>query len=282
MRISVRSLVVASVFNVTVVAAQSAQPDYAAAMHQAHGMETPTATPVALTAPRRAVTGSEVTYGTVGGRPLKGYLSRAANAPRNAPAIIVVHEWWGLNDNIKSVADRYAGEGYTVLAVDMFGRPATTSPDTAMKLYQGAMADIPAGESNISAAIAYLRAQGARKIGSVGFCFGGHWSLRTGIVGGRDVNAVVMYYGAPITQSAQLARLNAPVLGLFGGKDRGIPVDSVRAMERIATAGGKQMAITVYEDADHGFSNPSGRAYNQTAANAAWTAALEFFRKNLQ
>lgn len=266
----------------TPLAAQAPrQADYAAAMHAAHGKETPTATPAATIAPRNAVAGGEVMYGTLNGKMLHGYLAKPAKAARNAPAIIVVHEWWGLNDNIKAVVDRYAGEGYTVLAVDLFGRVAT-SPDTAMVLYQTAMKDIPAGEQNLAQAIAYLKAQGATKIGSVGYCFGGHWSLRTGLVGGNDVKAVVMYYGAPITDRTQLARLKAPVLGLFGGLDKGIPVDSVRAMERTIKASGRPVTINVYANADHAFANSSGQAYNAVAANDAWRKSLAFFRANLR
>jgi carboxymethylenebutenolidase len=257
------------------------QADYASAMHAAHGKEAPTATPIAQIAPRSAIVGTEVVYGTVDGKMLRGYMARPANAPRHAPAIIVVHEWWGLNDNIKAIVDRYAGEGYVAIGVDLFGRVAT-SPDTAMVLYQAAMKDVPAGERNISAAIAYLKSQGATKIGSVGYCFGGHWSLRTGLVGANDISAVVMYYGAPITDGPQLTRLSAPVLGLFGGLDRGIPVDSVRAMERSLKAGGKAVTINVYPDANHGFSNPSGQAYNAPAATDAWAKSLAFFAANLR
>lgn len=262
-------------------APRATQPDYAAAMQHAHGAETPVATPVATTAPRMAVIGGTVMYGMVNGKMVHGYLSRPANAARGGPAIIVVHEWWGLNDNIKAVTDRYAGEGYTVLAVDLFGRVATT-PDTAMVLYQTAMKDVPAGEANLAAAIAYLKGQGATKIGSVGYCFGGHWSLRTGLVGGADLKAVVMYYGAPITDRTQLARLRAPVLGLFGGLDKGIPVDSVRAMETQMKSMGRPVTINVYADANHAFANPSGQAYNAAAATDAWEKTLAFFRTNLR
>jgi carboxymethylenebutenolidase len=280
MRAAIRSLLLGCL-TVAPVLAQRAQPDYAAAMMREHGHETPVATPMATQAPRGSFTGAEVTYGTLDGKPLKGYLSRPANAPRNAPAIIVVHEWWGLNDNIRAVADRYAGEGYVVLAVDLFGRVATT-PDTAMVLYRTAMANIPAGESNLAAAIGYLKAQGVGKIGSVGYCFGGHWSLHTGLVGGSQISGVVMYYGAPITDVAQLSRLKAPVLGLFGGLDRGIPVDSVRAMERAIQGGGGTMTLQVYADANHAFANPSGQAYNAAAATDAWTKSLAFFRSHLR
>jgi carboxymethylenebutenolidase len=276
----VRAAVLAAIITAP-LSAQAPQTDYATAMHAAHGKETPTATPMARIAPRSAVVGEVIMYGSIGSKMLHGYLAKPAGAGRSTKAIIVVHEWWGLNDNIKAVADRYAGEGYTVLAVDLFGRVATT-PDTAMVLYQTAMKNVPEGETNIAAAIAYLKAQGATKIGSVGYCFGGHWSLRTGLVGGRDISAVVMYYGAPITEGAQLSRLTAPVLGLFGGLDRGIPVDSVRAMERSMKGSGKKVTINVYADANHGFSNPSGQAYNAAAAADAWAKSVAFFGANLR
>ena len=263
------------------LAAQAPQPDYANAMQHAHGRETPTASPVALIAPRAAVSGGEVMYGTVDGKMLHGYLAKPATMGKKRPAIIVVHEWWGLNENIKAVTDRYAGEGYMVLAVDLFGRVATT-PDTAMVLYQTAMKNVPAGEQNLSAAITYLKSQGATSIGSVGYCFGGHWSLRTGLVGGQDIKAVVMYYGAPITDPAQLTRLKAPVLGLYGGLDKCIPVDSVRAMEKSMKGAGRSVRINVYADANHAFANPSGQAYNAAAATDAWKKSLAFFKANLK
>ena len=250
-------------------------------MAHEHGRETPIASPAARIAPRAAVAGADVVYGTVDGKTLHGYLSRPANATKGGPAIIVVHEWWGLNANIKAVTDRYAGEGYTVLAVDMFGRVATT-PDTAMVLYQTAMKDVAGGEKNLAAAIAYLKAQGVSSIGSVGYCFGGHWSLRTGLVGGGDLKAVVIYYGAPITEPTQLARLSAPVLGFYGGLDKGIPIDSVRAMETVMKGAGRSVAVNVYADANHGFANPTGQAYNAAAATDAWAKSLTFFRANLR
>jgi carboxymethylenebutenolidase len=116
----------------------------------------------------------------------------------------------------------------------------------------------------------------------VGYCFGGHWSLRTGLAAGANVNAVVMYYGAPITDTKQLARLKAPVLGLFGGKDTGIPVDSVKAMEAKIVQGGGKMTTTVYADAAHAFANATGTAYNEKAANDAWAKSLAFFKANLK
>lgn len=256
------------------------QPDYANAMRHEHAKDTPAPSPAARIAPRAEVESQTVVYGTVDGRQLKGFLTKPKGA-KGGPAIIMVHEWWGLNDNIQAVAKRYAGEGYTVLAVDLFGRVATT-PDSAMVLYQTAMKNVPGGEKNIAAAIGFLKAQGATAIGAVGYCFGGHWSLRTGLVGGNDIKAVVMYYGAPITNPTEIARLKAPVLGLFGGKDTGIPVDSVRAMEKVMKAAGRTVTINVYADANHAFANPTGQAYNAKAADDAWAKSLAFFRAQLK
>ncbi|MES2524763.1 MAG: dienelactone hydrolase family protein [Gemmatimonadota bacterium] len=272
---------------VATLAAQS-QPDYASAMLHVHAGETPAASPATQIAPRLQVVTETVTYATVNGKPVKGFLAkpaaragRAGQGGRSGPALLVVHEWWGLNDNIRDIAKRYAGEGYTVLAVDLFGRVATT-PDVAMGLYQAAMKNIPAGEQNVGQAVAYLKKQGASSIGTVGYCFGGHWSLRAGLAGGPNVNAVVVYYGAPITDPAQLSRLKAPVLGLYGGKDESIPLDSVRAMERALKQAGRKVDVTVFPTANHAFANPSGQSYDAAAAESAWTKSLAFLKANLK
>ncbi len=261
--------------------AKAAQPDYAAAMHREHMNDTPTASAGALIAPRADVVGETVTYGTMNGKAIKGFLAKPAAGAKTGKAIIMVHEWWGLNESIEAMAKRYAGEGYTVLAVDLFGSVATT-PDAAMKLYQAGMADIAGGEKNLGEAISYLKKAGATSIGSVGYCYGGHWSLRTGLVGGANLDAVVIYYGAPITDPAQLARLKAPVLGLFGGKDTGIPLDSVRAMEAAMKKNGRSVTINVYANANHAFANPTGQAYDETAAEDAFAKTVGFFKANLK
>ncbi len=262
------------------LAAQN-QPDYAGAMKHEHGKETPTASAGVLIAPRVDVVGETVTYATINGTAIRGYLAKPAAGAATGKTVIVVHEWWGLNDNMQAMARRYAGEGYTVLAVDLFGSVATT-PDAAMKLYQAGMADIAGGEKNLGEAIAYLKKAGATSIGAVGYCYGGHWALRTGLVGGEDLDAVVMYYGAPITDTKEISRLKAPVLGIFGGKDTGIPLTAVRQMETAIKAAGVPVTITVYENANHAFANPSGQAYDKTAAEDAFAKTIGFFKANLK
>lgn len=277
-----RSSLVLLLLAAAAVPAAAQTTDYAQAMHREHAHDAPVASPAARVAPRAEIVTETVTYGTVDGRALTGFVARPKGGGKGRPGIVVVHEWWGLNDNIRQMAERLAGEGYVALAVDLFGGRVATTPDTALVLYRTAMQNVPAGEANVGAAIAWLRGQGASSIGSVGWCFGGHWSLRTGLVGGKDVQAVVVYYGAPITDAKELGRLKAPLLGLFGGLDQGIPVDSVRAMERQLTALGRTATIKVYDDASHAFANPSGKAYNAKDAEDAWQRTLAFFKANLR
>lgn len=266
----------------TPLAAQTGnQADYAAAMHREHMYDTPTASAGARIAPRMAVAGESVVYTTQDGKEIRGYYTKPANY-KSGPAIVMVHEWWGLNDNIKAMADRYAGEGYAVLAVDLFGGQMATAPDAAMKLYQTGMANVPAGEKNVAAAVQYLRSHGASSVGTVGYCFGGHWSLRTALAAGKGVNATVIYYGAPITSASEIAKLQSPVLGLFGGKDTGIPLDSVRAMEAQIRRAGKPVTIEVYANANHAFANPTGQAYDKAAAEDSFKKVIAFYKANLK
>jgi carboxymethylenebutenolidase len=266
----------------TPAVAQQHGDGYAAAMRVAHAHDVPTPSPAALAPPAAPVTDEEVVYGTVDGKPLRGFLSRPAAGGKHLPSVVVVHEWWGLNENIKSMARRLAGEGYVALAVDLFGGNVATSPDSAAKLYQYAMEHVPAGEANLAAAINYLKKTGASTIGSIGWCFGGHWSLRTAIVGGNDIKADVVYYGPPITDPAALGRIRAPMLGFYGGRDPNIPVDSVRAMERELRKLGKSVEIRIYDDASHAFANPSGQSYNAKDAEDAWTRTIAFYKQHLK
>ena len=120
------------------------------------------------------------------------------------------------------------------------------------------------------------------RVGSVGWCFGGGWSLRTGLLLGDDLDAAVIYYGRPVTDPAELAPLTAPVLGIFGELDGGIPVESVREFEAAMKKAGKAASIHIYPDADHAFANPSGTRYNEEAADDAWQKTLAFFDEHLR
>jgi len=254
--------------------------DDAARMHALHQHDAPVPSG-AVQSPRAEVVSDTVTYGTVDGKPLVGFRSRPKNARKDAPGIVVVHEWWGLNDNIRAATERLAGEGYVALAVDLYGGNVGTTPDSAMALMRVASANVEGNRANLSAAIDFLRAQGAKKVGTIGWCFGGRWSLQAGLVGGSRVQAVVMFYGQPITDSTVLQQLQAPLLGLFGSQDGGISADSVKAMAAALDKLGRTETIQFF-DAGHGFANPSGKNYNAAAAEDAWKRATEFFEHYLK
>jgi carboxymethylenebutenolidase len=262
--------------------APSADTAHVNAMAHEHAGQTPT--PNASTAePRQAVSEQEVVYGTVDGRELRGFMALPASAAPDArlPGVVMIHEWWGLNDNIRMMARRLAGEGYRVLAVDLYGRVATT-PDEARSLMMGVMQNRPAGVANLRAAAEFLGTHmHAPRGGVIGWCFGGGWSLQTALQMPERIDAAAVYYGQPVTDRAQLARLDAPVEGFFGLRDQGIPPDSVRKMETELKSLGKTVDFHFY-DAGHGFANPSGGAYNAQAADDAWTRTLDLFARTLK
>ena len=261
-------------------AADSAHVD---AMSHEHAGQAPVAN-ASEAPPRQEVVADSVIYGNAGGRALRGYMARPASSAADAalPSVIMIHEWWGLNDNVRMMARRLAGEGYRVLAVDLYNGQVGTTPQEARGYMMQVMQNRPAAVQNLGAATDFLRtANHATKVGVVGWCFGGGWSLQTGLSFPEKIDAVAIYYGQPVTDRAELAKLRAPVAGFFGLKDQGIPPDSVRAMEQQLKALGKTVDIRFY-DANHAFANPSGQAYDAAAANDAWTRTLAFFNRNLK
>jgi carboxymethylenebutenolidase len=259
-------------------------------MAAAHQHDRPTATPAATAAPAQPVAGQEITFGEQGGKPLRGYLAHPSkaplpggvHAPAPLPGIIVIHEWWGLNDNVKAITRRLAGEGYTALAVDLYGGKVADNPDAAKQLMGAVLADQAAAAAVLRAADEYLKKQGAPKVGVIGWCFGGGWSLATALDLPQGIDAVVMYYGRPEPDRARLERLRAPLLGFFGADDQSIPVAAVRQMESALKELGKSVEIHIYDGAGHAFANPSGASYRPAAAADAWQRTVAFFKQHLQ
>lgn len=234
--------------------------------------------------PAQDVVTRMVSYASVAGQPINGYLARPMETGgQPLPAILVIHEWWGLNDNVRMMTRRLAGEGYTALAVDLYGGRAAEEPQAARALMMGVTQNPEPAVENLRQAAAWLRREErAPKLATLGWCFGGGWSLRAGLALPEQVDAVVIYYGQPISDPERLRPLDAPVLGLFGAEDAGIPVAEVRSMESALAALGKPATIQVYEGADHGFANPSGRAYNAAAADDAWRRTTAFLAQHLK
>jgi carboxymethylenebutenolidase len=228
------------------------------------------------------VTGKTVSYGTVGGVPVEGYLSRPKQARGRLPGLIVIHEWWGLNDNVRDEAGRLAAEGYVVLAVDLYGGRLATQPPAAMKLSQELTANPGPAEENLRAAYRYLdKVEKAPRIGTLGWCLGGRWSLRAALILPDQVDATVIYYGTVKADEAELAKLRMPILGLFGSQDRVVPVATVTAFEATLQRLGKNADIHIYEGAEHAFANPSGTAYDPQAAEDAWRLTTAFLKEYL-
>jgi carboxymethylenebutenolidase len=258
-----------------------------AAMAEQHKHDKPAATAAATTPPAQAVNGEDVVYATVGGKPVHGYLAKPASAKTSAkgplPGLIVIHEWWGLNDNIRGMAKRLAGEGYTALAIDLYGGQTADTPDKAKELMGAVLKDTAPGVENVKQAYDFLKTQEkAAKVGVIGWCFGGGWSLQTALLLPDKIAATVIYYGHLETDKAKLAPLKMPILGFFGGKDQSIPVASIREFEKTLKDLGKSVEIHIYDDADHAFANASGGNYNAKDAEDAWKRTTVFFKKHLK
>lgn len=263
--------------------ADSSQKAHDERMAEEHKNDTAEPSPAVEAEPASPVEVSEVIYAHVGGQDMTGYLARPEEAEGDLPAVIVIHEWWGLNDNVRAMARQLAGEGYLALAVDLYGGESATDRDGAMALMSASRENPEAGQENLRLAHAYLKnEQGATRIGSIGWCFGGGWSLQTGILLAGEVHATVIYYGRVETDPEKLAAIEAPVLGLFGGLDRGIPVEGVRLFESTLRELGKDVRVHIYDDANHAFGNPSGTNYNAEAAADAWQKTLAFLRETLK
>ncbi|GAB5517840.1 MAG: dienelactone hydrolase family protein [Rhodothermales bacterium] len=222
-----------------------------------------------------------VVYGTVDGEEVTGFLATPLGDATDLPGVIVIHEWWGLNANIEAMARAFAARGYRALAVDLYGGEMADDPAGARSLMQAAMGDIPVARQNLTAAHTYLTNAGSSKVGSVGWCFGGHMSLQTGLALPNDLDAMVIYYGNVPNDEALLAPLQMPILGLFGEADGGIPVSSARAFETALVNLDKEAEIVIYEGAGHAFANPSGQNYQEAAATDSWDRTLAFFEQHL-
>ena len=199
------------------------------------------------------------------------------------PAIIVIHEWWGLNDWVKEQAQKYAGQGYVALAVDLYRGRTGTTPDEAHILMRGLPDD--RGLRDLEAAFAYLASRpdaDAKKIGSIGWCMGGGWSIKLA-EDQPKLAAFAVNYGSLPTDPAIIAKIQAPMLGNFGADDKGIPPESVHAFEGAMKSAGKNVDIKIYDGAGHAFQNPNNKAGYRPEATADSDKRIDaFFAKYLK
>jgi carboxymethylenebutenolidase len=264
------------------LATETEQDDYVARMEREHATDEPVTSPAAQAQPDGEVVSKEVVYAGIDGTDVVGYLATPAQGEPTA-GIIVIHEWWGLNDNVKSMARQLAGEGYAALAVDLYEGEVAVAREDASRLARASGENPERGQLNLQQAWEYLKDDvGVSKVGVIGWCFGGGWSLRAALMMGEGLDAAVIYYGRVVTDRDALKPLTAPLLGIFGALDQGIPVATVREFQATLDSLGKNSSIHIYEDADHAFANPSGTRYNEDAAEDAWGKTLTFFDQLLR
>lgn len=225
------------------------------------------------------ITTQEITYYN----DIHGYLAKPT--PEGTyPGLILIHEWWGLNDNIRSLAEDFARQGYVALAVDLYDGATAATPEKAGILAGNVREHVDEAFANLAAAVTYLSSleevDGA-KLASVGWCFGGGWAYEMA----KDdlgIDASVMYYGR-FSPDDDLSMMRADILGHFGEEDTSIAVDDVRQFEaKLKTQGGNH-AIFIYPNAGHAFANEDNEdAYNEEAARLAWQRTLDFLSRELK
>ena len=193
--------------------------------------------------------------------------------------LFVIHEWWGLNDQVKREAEHLFDSlgNVTVMAIDLYDGQVTSNPEEAGKIMGGVKPE--RCEAILKGALAVAGKDG--QVATIGWCFGGGWSLRASILAAERGAACVMYYGMPVEKAAEIASLQADVLGVFAKKDAWINEAAISKFEDLAKATGKKVENHWY-DADHAFANPTSPRYNEAAAQEANKLALAFLRKKLK
>lgn len=219
--------------------------------------------------------GRDITLETAEGTSFRAYAVGPEDAKRG---ILLVHEWWGLNDHIRGWADRFANLGYRAMAADLFNGQVATDPARARALIQAV--DQTAANAKHVAVLDALKKPG-RKVGTIGWCFGGGQSLQASLAAPERVAATVIYYGPLVADPDRLSFLQRPVLGIFGRRDTSITVEKVKGFEEAMKQAGKPLTVHFY-DAGHAFANPSGNTFNGEAAKAAWAVTQDFLDRHLK
>ena len=208
-----------------------------------------------------------------------GFLARPSESGM-FPGVILIHEWWGLNDNMRNMAKNLASHGYTVFAADLYAGQVATTPEGARQILT--TFDAEKGISNIHDVVEILKTRyGVEKVATIGWCSGGTQSLNYAL-SGNELDATILYYGQPVTDEDRLAQIHWPVLGIFGGKDPNISAEKISEFESALNDLGIVNEIHVYPGVGHGFANPSAASHSPEAAKDAWQKTVAFLEKHLQ
>ena len=244
-----------------------------------HKYDTAVSTEGAQRAPVAKVESTEAVYGQSGDQVYRGYLSRPV-ASETTSALIVIHEWWGLNEDTRAMTEQLAAQGYTALAVDLYDGQSATQVRDAFKLSTNLSSNEERGLANLQQAYDYLEKEmGATKIGVIGWCLGGKWSLKTALMLPQDIDATVIYYGSLTDEKEKLATLDMPIIGFVGTKDR-LHKEFIAFDENMKELG-RNASIHIYEGAKHAFANASGIAYEPVAAEDSWQKTVNFLKAHL-
>lgn len=211
-----------------------------------------------------------------------GYFAAPADMFEPLPAIIMIHEWWGLNDHIRAMAKLLAAEGYIVFAVDLFRGKVATAPDKARVLMVEVLEDPESANRNLLAAYEFVSSTaGAPRVATIGWRFGGQWSLNAAQLLLDDLDACVIYYGQFSTDEDKLRPISSPILALFAAKDRSIKVEAVEAFDTALQHLRKNYEIKIYPGVGSGFANLTSPNFDNSAATDAWLRTLEFLELHL-
>ena len=244
-----------------------------------HKNDTPVSTEGAMRAPAAKVESIEIVYGQSGDQAHRGYLSRPV-ATEAKSALIVIHEWWGLNEDIHAMTEQLAGLGYMALAVDLYEGKSATQVRDAFGLSTNLSSNEERGLANLQQAYNYLETEvGATKIGVIGWCLGGKWSLKTALMLPDEIDATVIYYGSLTDDTDKLATLDMPIIGFVGTRDR-LHKEFI-AFDANMKELGKDASIHIYEGAKHAFANASGTVYEPVAAQDSWEKTARFLNAYL-
>jgi carboxymethylenebutenolidase len=199
------------------------------------------------------------------------------------PALVVIHEWWGLTDWVKDQASKLADQGYAALAIDLYRGKVATTPDEAHQIMRGVPED--RASRDLLAAAAYLRSRkniDPARVGDIGWCMGGGYALNLAVADPK-LKVTVINYGHLASDDATLKKINAAILGIFGGQDKGITPADVNKFESQMKALGKPVDIHIFPDAGHGFENPNNKqSYRADDTAEAWKLTTAFLAKNLK
>lgn len=210
-------------------------------------------------------------------KPANAYL--ISTASKSNKYLIVIHEWWGLNDHIKRESEHLFNDlkDVNVIAIDLYDGEVASNREAAQKL-MGRM-NQARNENIINGLLSYIGKDA--QIATIGWCMGGSWSLQTAILGGESIKGCVMYYGFPEQNTTRLEKIKSPVLGIFASKDKWITGEVVNQFEKNMNASGKKVEIHQF-DADHAFANPSNPVFDEKATKEAYALSIGFLREKLK